>query len=166
MFLPQYERQIFTLIQNTKQNYISTYIIFIFLYSKLEDIRFCKKWQQALPDGVLIASWHFKICVDRKRLPIRGIFVGYDVAETEQGVAVVVTFLFCIRQLVVCLNFGPNPRYSHYIPLPSSQSRGQYLKPCLTSPLNRIFQCIIHYSPHHSTLRNTNYWRRWYVKPK
>ena len=57
-FLPQYQRPSFTPIKTTDKFIFLHILIFKFLDSNLEDIRFCTEWQQAFPDlsQLLISS--------------------------------------------------------------------------------------------------------------
>ena len=59
MFLPQCERLSFIPTQTTGKIIVLYNLIFIFLYSKLDDKIFCTEWQQAFPDFslLLISSW-------------------------------------------------------------------------------------------------------------
>jgi hypothetical protein len=59
MVFPQCERPCFTPIQKIGKIIVPIILIFTFLDGKLEENRFCTKWQQAFPDFnlLLISPW-------------------------------------------------------------------------------------------------------------
>jgi hypothetical protein len=58
MFLPQCDRPSFTPTQNNNTITVLYILMFVFLYSKLEDRRSCTKWQQAFPNlSQLLHTW-------------------------------------------------------------------------------------------------------------